>query len=72
MTAGSGTNTLITAPTKFYNKGLDQVQFNYCSDTNLLLAGTSSTTSLSSVITAWSDGYTATLTLDMDYLLTGG
>jgi len=56
-TSGSGTNNLTTAPTDFNNTFPNRVADNLCSSTNLKLAGTSDTSSLSSTITAYSDGY---------------
>lgn len=56
-TSGSGTNNLSTAPTDYNNSFPNRVSDNFCSSTNLKLAGTSDTSSLSSTITAYSDGY---------------
>jgi hypothetical protein len=68
---GSGTNNLTTSPTEFTNSYPKRVSDNYCSSSNLKLAGTSDTSSLSSTITAYSDGYQATLTMELEMLLTG-
>jgi len=70
-TSGSGTNNLTTAPTDYTNTFPKRVSENYCSSTNLKLAGTSDTSGLSSTITAYSDGYQATLTMDLEWILTG-
>lgn len=71
-TAGSGTNTLTTAPTDFTNTFPNRNFDNYCLSSNLKLAGTGDTSSLSSTVTAYSDGYQATITLALEELLTGG
>jgi len=70
-TSGSGTNNLTTAPTDFTNSYPSRVSDNLCLSSNLQLAGTSDTSSLSSTITSYSDGYAATLTLELEMLLTG-
>jgi len=70
-TSGSGTNNLTTSPTEFTMLFPNRSSDNYCSSSNLKLAGTSDTSSLSSTITAYSDGYSATLTLELETLLTG-
>lgn len=70
-TAGSGTNTLTTAPTMFYNTSPNMVNENMCLSSNLLLEGTTDTSSLSSTITAYSDGYKAKTTLALEMLLPG-
>lgn len=70
-TAGSGTNNLTTAPTTFSLNSPDQVNENYCSGSNLKLEGTTDTSALSSTITAYSDGYKATLSIDLEMILPG-
>lgn len=70
-TAGAGTNNLTTAPTSFSNNSPDQVNENYCISSNLKLEGTTDTSALSSTITAYSDGYKATITLDLEMILPG-
>lgn len=70
-TAGSGTNNLSTAPTSFNNSSPNQLNENYCGGSNLKLEGTTDTSSLSSTITAYSDGYKGTLTLDLEMILPG-
>lgn len=70
-TAGAGTVTLTSAPASFTNTSPDMVNQNYCGGSNLELTGTADTSSLSSTITDWSDGYKAKVTLDLEYLLPG-
>lgn len=68
-TAGSGTNKLVTAPTSFTNNlagvPADYAQ-NLCLSSDLLLVGTTDTSTLASAITAYSDGYKATISLDLE------
>jgi len=72
-TAGTGANTLTTAPTSFTNAFPNRVDGinNHCSATNLLLSGLADTSSLASTITAYSDGYLATLTMALDWFQAG-
>lgn len=63
-TAGSGTNDL-TASLATYSST------NMCLGTNLLLEGTTDTSSLGTVITDWSDGYKATSTINLETFLGG-
>jgi hypothetical protein len=70
-TSGAGTNNLTTAPTAFTNSSPDMVNENYCLGSNLKLEGTTDTSALSSTITAYSDGYKATLSLDLEMILPG-
>lgn len=70
-TPGSGTNNLTTSPTTFTNNFPHIVSKNWCSGSNLKLEGTTDTSSLSSTITAYSDGYKGTLTLDLEMILPG-
>lgn len=70
-TAGSGTNNLITAPLSFTNSSPGTYSENYCSAANLLIEGTTDTTTLAATILSYSDGYKATSTLGMEYLLAG-
>jgi len=72
-TAGTGANALTTASTSFTNKFPDRVDGinNLCSSTNLLLSGLADTSSLASTITAYSDGYLATLTMALDWFQAG-
>ena len=72
QTAGTGANTLVTAPTQFFNTFPNNFEQNYCSGANLLLAAyTTDTSTLATAVAAFSDGYQATLTISMDMLLTG-
>ena len=64
-TAGTGVNTVVTAPSKYYNDFIIY-EANYCSDTNLHLAGTADTSELASVVKNYSDGYYGILTITMD------
>lgn len=68
-TAGTGTNKLVTAPTSFTNI-LPGVPASYaenlCLSSDLQLVGTTDTSTLDSTITAYSDGYKATISLDLE------
>jgi hypothetical protein len=68
-TAGTGTNTLTSAPTSFSNV-LPGVPASYaenlCLSSDLLLTGTTDTSTLDSTITAYSDGYKAKISLDLE------
>jgi hypothetical protein len=70
-TAGSGSVTLTAAPTSFTNTSPDMYNQNYCLGSNLELIGTADTSSLSTTVTDWSDGYKAKATLNLEYLLAG-
>lgn len=70
-TAGSGSVTLTTAPTKFSNTSPEIYNQNMCIGSNFELIGTSDTSSLSDTITSWSDGYKGKATLNLEYLLAG-
>lgn len=63
-TAGTGSNTP-TASLSTYSST------NMCLGSNLLLEGTTDTSSLSTTITDWSDGYKATSTLNLETFLGG-
>lgn len=68
-TAGSGTNTLTTAPTTFSNNlaGVPAAYAeNLCLSSDLQLTGSTDTSSLDSTITAYSDGYKAKISLDLE------
>jgi len=69
--AGSGTNTLSTAPASFTNSSPNKVNQNYCGGSNLDLTGTSDTSGLTTAITSWSDGYMAKITLNLEMILPG-
>lgn len=69
--AGSGTNNLTTAPASFTYSSPNMVNENLCGTSDLLLAGTTDTSGLSSTITEYSDGYKGTLTLNLEMLLAG-
>jgi len=70
--AGTGPNALTAAPTTYTNSSPNMVNENYCIGTDLLLAGTSTTTTtLSETITNYSDGYRATLTIALETFLAG-
>jgi len=70
-TAGTGTNSLTTAPTSFTNSHPTRVNDNYCASTNLLLAGVADTSTLPAAVTAYSDGYKATITMALDWIQMG-
>lgn len=68
---GSGPNTLTTSPTTFKNSSPNRVDQNYCSDTNLNLTGLADTSALAATVTAYSDGYLATITMGLDWIQAG-
>lgn len=70
-TAGIGANSLTVGATAFTNSTPNRVDENYCSDTNLLLAGVTDTSTLAATVTAFSDGYVATITMSLDWIQTG-
>jgi len=70
-TAGTGTNALTTAPTAFYNTSPNLYTQNKCAATNLLLEGTTDTSGLASTVTAYSDGYKATVSVGLEMQLNG-
>lgn len=70
-TAGAGTNTLTSAPSTFSLVSPNMVNEQFCLASNLELTGTANTSGLSSTITAWSDGYKAKLTLNLEMILPG-
>lgn len=72
-TAGTGANALTTAKASFTNLFPDRVNDsqNFCSSTNLLLSGLADTSALASTITAYSDGYLATVTMALDWFQAG-
>lgn len=72
-TAGTGANALTTAKATFTNSFPDRVNDsqNFCSSTNLLLSGLADTSALASTITAYSDGYLATVTMALDWFQAG-
>jgi hypothetical protein len=70
-TAGSGNNQLSTAPTSYTNTSPNRLNENMCLSADLKLEGTTDTSALASVITAFSDGYKGILTLDLEMMLTG-
>lgn len=69
--AGSGANALTTSPTAFYNASPSRVDQNYCSSTNLNLTGLADTSALAATVTAYSDGYQATITMALDWIQAG-
>lgn len=70
-TAGSGTNAMTTAPTSYTNSSPNMVSDNLCISSDLLLAGTTDTSSLASTITDYSDGYKGTWTISLENFLVG-
>ena len=72
-TAGTGTNGLTSSVSTFTNTSPNRVEQNYCSEAKLLLAGSTSTeiTALADTIKTYSDGYKATVSLKLDYVLAG-
>jgi len=68
-TAGSGL-ALTTAPTSYTNMSPNMVNNNYCTGSDLLLAG-SDISSLTSTVTDYSDGYKGTISLELDSMLAG-
>lgn len=69
--AGSGTNALTIAATSFTNSSPSLIQENLCSATNLLLEGTTDTSTLASAVSAYSDGYKATISVALEMQLNG-
>jgi hypothetical protein len=72
-TVGTGANALTTAKASFTNSFPERVNDsqNFCSSTNLLLSGLADTSALASTITAYSDGYLATITMALDWFQAG-
>jgi hypothetical protein len=70
-TAGTGTNALTAAATSFANSGATIYTNNNCAASNLLLEGTTDTSGLASAVTAYSDGYKATVTVGLEAQLNG-
>jgi len=70
-TAGTGTNSIVTATASYTNKFPNLYQEDYCSATNFKLSGTTDTGSLTTAVKAWSDGYTVTSTVAMSRVITG-
>lgn len=71
-TGGTGSNRIVSALTTFTNVYPTLYKSNWCSDTNLLLQGTTDTSSLSTAVTAFSDGYLLKSTMVLDTLYAGG
>lgn len=63
-TAGVGTNNITTEPSTY--DGLD-----FCMGSNLLLEGTEETSTLAATVSAYSDGYKATSSLELATFLAG-
>ena len=70
-TGGTGSNTLTLSPTAFTTVYPNRVDANYCSDTNMLLSGISDTSTLGATVTAFSDGYQATISMALDWVQAG-
>lgn len=70
-TVGSGSNTLTTAPATYSNTIAKNYKNNICASTNLLLAGLTSTTTLVSAVSTYSDGYRATLSVGLEFFNAG-
>jgi hypothetical protein len=73
MTQGTGANALTTAKASFTNIFPDRItdSQNWCSSTNLLLSGLADTSALASTVTAYSDGYLATITMALEWFQAG-
>lgn len=69
--AGTVGTVLTTAPTAYTNSFPTMVSNNYCAASNLLLAATPTTTTLDATVSAYSDGYRATLTISLETFLAG-
>jgi len=69
--AGTGANALTASPASFLNSSPNRVDQNYCSSTNLLLEGLADTSALASTVTAYSDGYKATVSMALDWIQAG-
>lgn len=70
-TGGTGSNRITTAPVSFTNAFPNTYKTNWCSSTNLLLEGTTDTSSLATAVTAYSDGYLLKSTMVLDTLYAG-
>lgn len=73
--AGSGTNTLTTPPANYSNNlpGFPASYIeNLCLGSDLALVGTQDTSGLDATITAYSDGYKAKISLNLEQILPGG
>jgi len=73
-TAGVGTNALTTAPGSYTNNlpGVSSdFAENLCLTSDLLLTGTTDTSSLDATITAYSDGYKAKISVALDFIMPG-
>jgi hypothetical protein len=75
QTAGSGTNSLTAAPASFTSNlpgaPLSYIE-NLCLTSDLQLTGTTDTSGLDATITAYSDGYKAKVSLNLEQILPGG
>jgi hypothetical protein len=56
---------MTTAPTSYSNNSPNRVEENKCITSDLLLAGVTDTSTLDAAITAFSDGYKATWTINL-------
>merc|ERR1711981_1161831 len=70
--SGTTGNALVAAPTVYTNSKPNRFSDNLCLASHLNLEGTADTSSLSTTVTQWSDGYKGKTTLEMDYILPGG
>jgi len=70
--AGAGSNSLVTSKGTYTNKVPDMLQGNFCTTSNLLLEGTTDASTLSTVVAAFSDGYKASSSMQLDQFFAGG
>lgn len=73
-TAGAGSNALTAAPSSFTNNlpGVPaSFAENLCLSSDLLLTGTTDTSALAAAVTAYSDGYKAKISLNLEMILPG-
>jgi hypothetical protein len=69
--AGTTGNLLVSAPGSYTNASPNKFDQNICLTMHLNIVGTPDTSGLGDTITAFSDGYKATTTLELDYILPG-
>lgn len=70
--AGSGSNILAEPEAAFTTEEPSKLQGKFCAGTTMILEGTIDTTTLSDTISAYSDGYKASTTIQMDQFFAGG
>lgn len=66
VSAGTG-STLSTAPANFTNSRPKLVYQNYCATAKITVAGLTDTSSLAQTVKDYSDGYSATINIGLEY-----